>query len=167
MTAGKLTSILCALCFSAAIGAAQAPAPAQQLQRSFASVHAKILEMAKDIPEDKYAWRPKPGVRSFGEVFTHIMKGPEYAAQAAKDPKAKWEDEDYKQYPNKAAIVAGLEKAINEANAALKAQPESRLAETLQPWLSVIEHSGEHYGQLVAYYRVNGLVPPSSRPKPK
>ena len=31
----------------------------------------------------------------------------------------------------------------------------------------LIEHSGEHYGQIVVYYRLNGLVPPESRPKPK
>ena len=45
------------------------------------------------------------------------------------------------------------------------ATPASRYNETVQPWLSVIEHSGEHYGQLVVYYRINGLVPPESRPK--
>jgi hypothetical protein len=165
MTIRKFTGILCATWFCAAIATAQTPTPAQGLQRQFGSIHARILEMAKDLPEAKYSWRPAPDVRSFGEVFTHIMKGPEYAAKAAKDPKAKWEDEDYKQYPTKAAIVAGLEKAIGESNAVLKATPESRFTETLAPWLSVIEHSAEHYGQLVAYYRSNGLVPPSSRPK--
>jgi hypothetical protein len=47
----------------------------------------------------------------------------------------------------------------------LKGIPDDRFKETLAPWLSVIEHSAEHYGLLVAYYRANGLVPPESRPK--
>ena len=32
-------------------------------------------------------------------------------------------------------------------------------------WDTVVEHSGEHYGQLVVYYRLNGMIPPESRPK--
>jgi hypothetical protein len=35
----------------------------------------------------------------------------------------------------------------------------------VEPWIGVMEHSAEHYGLLVAYYRANGLVPPASRPK--
>jgi hypothetical protein len=38
-------------------------------------------------------------------------------------------------------------------------------AKSVEPWLSVTEHSAEHYGLLVAHYRANGLVPPESRPK--
>jgi len=34
-------------------------------------------------------------------------------------------------------------------------------------WIGFLEHAGEHYGQLVVYYRLNGIVPPESRPKPK
>jgi hypothetical protein len=45
----------------------------------------------------------------------------------------------------------------------MKATPDDRFAKTVQPWLAVIEHAGEHYGQLVVYYRNNGMVPPESR----
>ena len=41
--------------------------------------------------------------------------------------------------------------------------PPERFHTTLAPWLAVIEHNAEHYGQLIAYYRANGVVPPSSR----
>jgi hypothetical protein len=60
-------------------------------------------------------------------------------------------------------MVALLEKTIADANATLKATPEDRFTKTVQPWLAVIEHAGEHYGQLVVYYRNNGMVPPESR----
>jgi hypothetical protein len=58
-----------------------------------------------------------------------------------------------------------MKKSIADATATLKATPEDRFAKTLSPWMSVIEHAAEHYGQLVVYYRNNGLVPPESRPK--
>ena len=67
-------------------------------------------------------------------------------------------------YKSKAEIVALLEKSISDANATLKASPEGP-QKILEPWMGVMEHSAEHYGLLVAYYRANGLVPPASRPK--
>ncbi|MBO0800977.1 MAG: hypothetical protein J2P31_19340, partial [Blastocatellia bacterium] len=60
-----------------------------------------------------------------------------------------------------------FEKSIEEATSILKTVPEERFAKTLAPWMDVIEHSAEHYGQLVVYYRANGLTPPASRPKSK
>ena len=42
---------------------------------------------------------------------------------------------------------------------------DAQFNKTVEPWLDVLEHSGEHYGLLVAYYRANGVVPPESRPK--
>ena len=51
-----------------------------------------------------------------------------------------------------------------DASAAMKANPEGP-KKNMQPFLSVLQHSSEHYGLLVAYYRANGLVPPDSRPK--
>lgn len=58
-----------------------------------------------------------------------------------------------------------MEKSISDANATLKILPDASFAKSLEPWLSVMEHSAEHYGLLlVAYYRANGLVPTASRP---
>ena len=58
-----------------------------------------------------------------------------------------------------------VQKAIDDANAVLKETPDDKFTKTLNPWLAVIQHSSEHYGQLVVYYRNNGVVPPESRPK--
>ena len=67
--------------------------------------------------------------------------------------------------PTKAAAVALLEKTTADANADFESHSRERWTKTVQPWLAVIEHAGEHYGQLVVYYRNNGMVPPESRPK--
>jgi hypothetical protein len=77
----------------------------------------------------------------------------------------KWDEVDPKTYKTKTEIVAAFQKSVDDANATLKATPDERFTKTLAPWASVMEHSAEHYGLLVAYYRANGLVPPESRPK--
>ena len=121
--------------------------------------------MAQDFPEDKYGFRPQKEMRSFGEVVVHVLSGNVYAAKIGRGEKANWDEVDPKLYPTKAQIVAAMVKSIADATEALKSTPDDHFHQTLAPWLAVIEHSAEHYGLLVAYYRVNGMVPPDSRPK--
>jgi uncharacterized damage-inducible protein DinB len=146
-------------------GQKQPPTPARAIRGQFGDINRKVLEMAQDFPEDKYDYRPQKDVRSFGEVIVHVLSGNVYAAKAGRGEKASWDEVDPKTYPTKAAIVAAMKKSIDDATEVLKNIPDDRFKETLAPWLSVIEHSAEHYGLLVAYYRANGLVPPESRPK--
>src|SRR5579863_849467 len=143
---------------------AQAPSPpAKSFAASFEDVNRRLLAMARDFPESKYEYRATKDVRSFREIVVHVSSGNAYAAKAGRGEKANWDEIDPKGYVTKAAAVALLEKTIADANATLKATPEDRWAKTVQPWLAVIEHAGEHYGQLVVYYRNNGMVPPESR----
>jgi uncharacterized damage-inducible protein DinB len=141
------------------------PTPAQEFGQQFTYLTGKILAMAKDFPADKYGYQPQKGLRTFGEVIVHIASGNVYAAKAGRGENVKWDELDPKAYKTKAEMVAALEKSSADAQATLKATPPDRFAKSLGPWLSVIEHAGEHYGQLVVYYRNNGLVPPESRPK--
>lgn len=138
--------------------------PAHQIDRTFSGVNAKVIAMAKDFPADKYDFRLKPEMRSFGEVLVHIASGNAYAAKAGRGEKAKWEEFDAKNYAGKDAIVALVEKSAGDAEAVLKGLPEAAFAKSVQPWVGVLEHTAEHYGLLVAYYRANGIVPPDSRP---
>ena len=140
--------------------------PAQSVRKHLASVDRRLLEMAKDFPADKYDFRLKPEMRSFGEVLVHLVSGNMYVTQSAKgDPKAEWGELDAKNYPDKAAIVALLEKEFAASEAAVNALPDAAFTKSVEPYLSVTDHNSEHYGLLVAYYRANGLVPPASRPK--
>ncbi len=145
----------------------QSPArsTAQQVRGHFASVNRRILEMAKDFPEDKYDYRLKPEMRSFGAVLVHIASGNVYAAKAGHGENVNWDELDPKDYPTKAAVVALLQKSIDDANATLKSLPDDSFSKSVEPWIGVMEHSAEHYGLLVAYFRANGIVPPESRPK--
>jgi uncharacterized damage-inducible protein DinB len=135
----------------------------QQLRSYFTAVDKEVLEMAKDFPKDKYDFRLKPEMRSFREVIVHVASGNVYATKAGRGEKVKWDELDAKDYKTKAAAVALLEKAVADSEATLKGVSDEALGKSIEPWLSVLQHSSEHYGLLVAYYRANGLVPPASR----
>jgi hypothetical protein len=162
-----------ALLFLAAIAVSPSPALAQTPTRPtaesvrghFASINRRVLEMAKDFPDEKYDYRLKPEMRSFGAVIVHIASGNVYAAKAGRGESVNWDELDPKDYKTKTAIVLLLEKSITDADATLKSLPNDAFTKGVEPWLSVLEHSAEHYGLLVAYYHANGLVPPQSRPK--
>jgi len=145
--------------------AQQSPTPHQSMSRNFDSLNQRILDMAQDFPAEKYDYRPTKEVRSFGEVMVHIISGNQYAAKAGRGEHANWDELDPKDFKGKAEIVAALQKSIIDAGTVLKNTPAELLTKTLNPWLGVMEHAAEHYGQLVVYYRLNGIVPPESRPK--
>jgi hypothetical protein len=153
------------LATAAALGEGESSSPAKEVRDSFIDVDRRILAMAKDWPADKYDYKLRPEMRTFGEVMVHVVSGNVFAAKAGRGEKVKWDELDAKNYPDKAAVVALLEKSFAESESVLKSWPDARFSKTVEPWLDVLEHSGEHYGLLVAYYRANGMVPPESRPK--
>jgi hypothetical protein len=152
---------------AALLAQAQRPAPttAQSVRGHFAGVDRRVLEMAKDFPADKYDFRLKPEMRSFSELMVHIVSGNIYAAKVGRGEKANWDELNPKDYPNKAAVVALLEKSFADSEAVVNGLPDETFVKSIEPWVGVMEHSAEHYGLLVGYYRANGIVPPASRPK--
>jgi hypothetical protein len=149
---------------------AQTPAPrppqtaARRLSLRLDDINHLVLEMANDFPAEKYGFRLTPEMLSFGELMVHIASGNAYAGKAGMGEIVKWDEFDAKNYKTKADIVALMTKTIAGAAAAIQANPEGP-TKNLEPFLTVMEHSAEHYGELIAYYRVNGLVPPELRTK--
>ena len=148
---------------AAAVGECESSSPAKEVRDNFVDVDRRILAMAMDWPANKYDYKLKPEMRTFGELV-HLASGNVYATKAGKGEKVKWNELDPKNYPDKRP-VALLEKSFAESEAVMKSWPDPQFSKTVEPWLDVLEHSGEHYGLLVAYYRANGIVPPESRPK--
>ena len=168
MKAPKLASalvVLAGLAVALVMAQNRPRSTAESVRAHFASINRRVLEMAKDFPEDKYDYRLKPEMRSFGAVVVHIASGNVYAAKAAHGENVNWDELEPKNYKAKAEVVALMEKSIADADATLRSLPDETLAKSVEPWLGVTEHTAEHYGLLVAYYRANGLVPPASRPK--
>jgi uncharacterized damage-inducible protein DinB len=136
-------------------------------------VSRQLVALAEAIPADKYSWRPGPGVRSTSEVFMHIamanfyllsVTGPKMPAGLNKDSE--------KTVTQKAAVIDWLKRsleAVRTAHANLKpgdlerrVKIGDRSATVDGMYLRIIVHANEHLGQLIAYARVNGIVPPWS-----
>src|SRR5579862_3621643 len=170
-------------------GQNQAPRPAgtlsQELLRSWNSIHNRLLTMAKDFPEDKYDFKVQKDQRTFAENLLHIA-GADYedlyavaGAKMGPDLGKDVENPSRDVYKTKADVVKLLQQATDDGAALIQKLGDSGLNETMKsPYANAmfhkstvlwgdIEHCGEHYGQLVVYYRANNLVPPDSRPQPK
>jgi uncharacterized damage-inducible protein DinB len=136
----------------------------------------KLTAMAEDFPEDKYDFKPTPAQRSFAEQLLHAAGSCYYFTNPVMGQKPPAEDPKRDQYKSKADIVAFVKKSFADGATAIQAKGEKGMtaevvyfpqqkSRVLDIAYGIIEHSGEHYGQLVVYYRLAGLVPPESRPK--
>ena len=155
-----------------------AVSPSQALLDTWNDVGRKLIAMAEDFPEDKYDFKPTPAQRSFAEQLLHAAGANYFFTNPATGKKMPaGEDPKRADYKDKAAIVAFVKQSFADGAAAIKAKGDKGLNDLLvDPFANqqvrtsdmawgLLEHSGEHYGQLVGYYRVAGLVPPESRPK--
>jgi uncharacterized damage-inducible protein DinB len=138
----------------------------------------KLIAMAEDFPEDKYDFKPTPAQRTFAEQLLHATGVNYYFTNVVlgeKPPESENPPRD--RYKTKADVVAFVKKSFADGAAAIQKKGDKGMSElVIDPYAhqyvriddyayGFIEHSGEHYGQLAAYYRVAGLVPPESRPK--
>jgi uncharacterized damage-inducible protein DinB len=136
----------------------------------------KLIAMAEDFPEDKYDFKPVPAQRSFAEQLLHMAGSNDLFTAVARGEKP-IDDESRAHYKTKAAVVAYVKKSFADGAALIQTKGDAGLAKTVVSFEShetlplldlayeLIEHSAEHYGQLVVYYRIAGLVPPESRPQ--
>jgi hypothetical protein len=137
------------------------------LSEQWESIAQKLIVMAEDFPEAKYDYRPAPDVRTFADQLRHVAFWHQFVAKTLKGETfdAKPNELSKTEFATKASIVAALKSSTAEATAALKQQPAMPAIKVAGLANTFTEHSGEHYGQLVVYYRLNGIVPPESRPK--
>ena len=155
-----------------------AASPSQAVLEGWNDVGRKLTAMAEDFPEDKLDFKPTPAQRSFAEQLLHAAGANYFFTNLAMGQKPPAEEDPKRdQYKTKADIVAFVKKSFADGAAAIKAKGDKGMTDLLVDPFShqqvrvsdlaygFIEHCGEHYGQLVGYYRLAGLVPPESRPK--
>jgi uncharacterized damage-inducible protein DinB len=142
------------------------------------AVERKYVALAEAMPESAYAWRPAEGVRSVGEVFTHVaaanyMFGQILGTPTPADVTAKYPNpQAFSAVTNKAEIVAMLRASFahgrNAVSGVTDQQFNSKVSmfgrETPFPsaLLSFVTHNHEHLGQAIAYARSNKVTPPWS-----
>ena len=135
---------------------------------------SQLIALAEATPAEKFAWRPAPGVRSISEVYMHIVDANFYLLSIT-GPKM---PDDLKENMDK--TVTSKEDVIRWLKRSLDAVKQAHLKETPQDlarkvhmedrdstvdwmYLRIIIHANEHMGQLVAYARMTGVVPPWSK----
>jgi uncharacterized damage-inducible protein DinB len=151
--------------------------PSQALLAVWNDVGRRLTAMAEDFPEDKYDFRPNPAQRTFAEQLLHAAGANYFFIDPAKGLKPPPGDPQRADYKTKSAVVDFVRKSFADGAALIQQKGDAGLSDLfVDPFSNqqsrvsdgawgLLEHSGEHYGQLVVYYRVAGLVPPESRPK--
>jgi len=139
----------------------------------------KLIAMAQDFPEDKYDFKLQKDERTFALNLRHAAAldfvllrrisgsnlGPDFG---------EGDNPTRDAFKTKADVVKFVQEAVADGAQVIQQQGDAgldstskffgnRLAHNSSIWTFAIEHSGEHYGQLVVYYRANNLVPPDSR----
>jgi len=132
----------------------------------------RYTRLAEAMPAEKYIWRPAEGVRSVGEVFTHIIAANYGAARAlGTAPPAGF---DFKSLTSisgdKPKVLQAVKDsfahfrsaivALNDADADKPQKMFGRQTTLRGSFIIISGHFGEHLGQSIAYARVNGVVPP-------
>jgi len=181
-----LMAVLVLACLVVTTAAQQqppAPRPArgmsEEILGAWNDIGRKIIAMAEDFPEEKYGFKPTPEVRSFAQLMQHVAAVNYFFTNAAvgREVEPAVDDPPAGKYRTKAEIVAFVKKSFadgadairQKGNAGMAAAVKHPFANQMASLQSIcfdmIEHSGEHYGNLVVYYRLNGMVPPESRPR--
>jgi uncharacterized damage-inducible protein DinB len=136
-------------------------------------VSRQLIALAEATPEEKFAWRPAPGIRSISEVYMHIVIA-NFGLLAVTGPKvpADLKEEMEKSVTSKAEVISWLKRSIEAVKQAHLAETPKDLARKVRingrdatvdgMYLRIIVHANEHMGQLVAYARMTGVVPPWS-----
>jgi pimeloyl-ACP methyl ester carboxylesterase len=166
-------------------GQAQNQAPSAALSRAdemldrWNDIGNKLVTMAQDFPEDKYDFKLQKDERTFAQNLLHAAAldfvlirrisgsnlGPDFGDGDNPSRDA---------FKTKADVVKFVQEAVADGAQVIQQQGDAgldkttkffgnRMAHNSSIWMFAIEHSGEHYGQLVVYYRANNLVPPDSR----
>jgi uncharacterized damage-inducible protein DinB len=155
--------------------AQNAPAPAanpytQSVKVQFGVVKGFITKAAEKVPEELYSYRPTPEVRTFAELFGHVADA--FYSMCATAAGEKAPHSGFEKKTAKAELVQALNEASAYCNGVIATMDDKKGADTVPfyfgptPKLSVLHfnvtHGYEHYGNLVTYMRLKGIVPPSS-----
>jgi uncharacterized damage-inducible protein DinB len=125
----------------------------------------KLSALGEEFPAGKFNSNPIEGTRTVADVLRHVAFWNYYVAETARGHKA---DDSANELPKdkfatKPQIMAELSRSAEHATDALKKNASGFSPELVETVVTFIEHNCEHYGQLVVYARLNGIVPPASR----
>lgn len=134
-----------------------------------------LLRAAEQMPDSQYSFRPVASVRTFGQIIGHVAGSQNLMCAAALGEPSKSEDDIEKSMTTKAQLVAALRAsteycrkayALSDAAAARSTMIFGEKQSRMFALALNATHDGEHYGNVVTYFRIKGMTPPSSQPAP-
>jgi uncharacterized damage-inducible protein DinB len=170
-----LVLLVAAQTLSAQSSAPPTASPIADVRTLWTRMSDYVAKSAAAVPESDYSFKPVASVRTFGQIIGHVAGSQNMFCAIALGEKPPSEDAIEKATTSKSGLVAALKQsndycarayaqsdAVATGTVDLFGTPHSRLF-TLT--MNAI-HDGEHYGNIVTYMRIRGMVPPSSQPSP-
>jgi uncharacterized damage-inducible protein DinB len=167
-----------------AVGSTAVPASAQPpaaessysgtVRARWNAIKRNVAGSAQAMPEDGFAFKPAPDVRTFGQLLGHLANEHYIFCSMVKGEANPQEKVDFEKKTTKAEFVKDINDSIAYCDAAYAALKDE--AKSIAPYapgkrdtpfnlmLMNVTHDSEHYGNLVTYLRMKGIVPPSSQP---
>lgn len=165
----RCMKLLLSVALSVAAALAQGPLTAEA-KASYNTIKNNLLKTADKVPEDLYSFKPTPEVRSLGQLIGHVADAQIMMCGAARGEKHEPLNAE-KTKTSKADLVAALQESfkfcdgaydVTDAKAADMVKLFGRDRSRLGTLYFNVAHDNEHYGNLVTYMRLKGIVPPSS-----
>jgi uncharacterized damage-inducible protein DinB len=155
----------------AATGAATDPL-SRAVKSMWDGVKRNVAESADKMAEENFAFKPTPEVRSFGQLLGHVANSAYASCARAKGEANPNQGNDFEKKTAKADLVKAIGDAFGYCDSVYGSLTDAKALEMIKagqnevvrvsPLISNISHTNEHYGNLVTYFRLKGLVPPST-----
>jgi uncharacterized damage-inducible protein DinB len=177
-----VVSLLAAPAFAQTRGTGQGTSPPTDAgallvriaQGGWATAKRDIVESADQMPEANYSYKPVASVRTFGQILAHVADSNNFYCARSKGEAPPVPDGTLERTATtKAAIVKALAESVAYCDAVYASLTAASVAELVkagnnqiprvQPLMANVSHNVEHYGNLVTYFRMKNLVPPSTK----
>jgi uncharacterized damage-inducible protein DinB len=158
------------------VGAALTPSTATSINNMHMTIRRDLLESAEAMPAADYAFKPTPQIRSFAELVGHVASANNYFCSMAKGEPPPSTVNFERTVTDKAALVKALGSALSYCDAVYKETTDANANQpvklagpggTGQSTRALVlmfntTHNNEHYGNVILYLRLKGIVPPST-----
>jgi hypothetical protein len=153
----------------AAAGACALQAQSTEVKQGYTGIKNNLLKMAEKMPDENYAFKASPDIRTFGQLVGHVADAQMGTCSAVNGEAKKL---GASSMTAKADLVAALKTSFDECDKAFESLSDSTASQTIKigqregtklgALTRVVIHSNEEYGYMSVYLRLKGVVPPSS-----
>jgi uncharacterized damage-inducible protein DinB len=165
-------AVMVAVAASPLLAQSTSPGMAKELVTAWERAAADIIDVAEAMPEERYDFKPAPDVRTFGDQLVHVAGIVQRFIDTAKGTKS--ESGQPHKTMSKAEVIGLLKQTFQEGKENFVSLTDAQLLEPVKfPfgdrmvsrygfWMGPLYQVANHYGQLIIYLRMNGIVPPAT-----